>query len=350
MRSSEHPIRRAIIMSLCFVLCVVLATVAITVPWMRVYQDNDQRDALAGTIDTLYVGASYGVYGIVPSVFDAKTGASSYNICGLSLPVYGIPPLLKKELARNPVKRVYIVTSFQTLTRNQDEDGTEGDVYLLPRLGTLGERLDYARRHIPFENVLSALSQDIFLAIRYFRYKLFGGMDMRQVYADRGYSPFLHADMRLSEESAARTRNASRINTARRSDNLAQLREVLRICRDAGVEVAFVSTPLTNREIWQHDGWDDYYADFCTLAKDEGVPFYDFNLLKARYTLFDDALSYGDQYHLCDVGAHTFSEVFADVMKKADSGENVSDLFYADYMEMKADSPYTRSSLSAIQK
>ena len=59
----------------------------------------EQIAVLCKPMHTLFVGASYGVYGIVPSVFDAKTGASSYNICGLSLPVYGIPLLLKKELA-----------------------------------------------------------------------------------------------------------------------------------------------------------------------------------------------------------------------------------------------------------
>lgn len=340
MRNSDHPIRKALIVSVCFVLCFVLVIAMITVPWMSVYQDRDLRDSLAGTIDTLYTGSSYGVYGIMPSVIDAKTGGRSYNICGLSLPVYGMTELLKKELERNPVKRVFLTVSFQTLTRNQDEDGIEGDVYLLPRLSSLREQAAYACKHIPLSSVFVALSQDIFLAIRYYRYKFFGGLEMERIYEDNGYSPFIHEDMSLTKEEAARTKDASKINTTPRADNLSQLEEVVRICREAGTEVVMITTPLTDREIWQHSGWDEFHEYYAEFARDHGASFLDFNLLRDRYRLFDDASSYGDQYHLCETGARAFSDVLADVIADADAGEDVSGRFYSTYAEMKQDSPY----------
>ena len=108
MQTSKHPVRRAICVTVIFILIVAVIAVALALQWMPMYNDLPLRDSLAGTIDTLYSGVSSFVYGIAPSKVDAKTGGTSYNLSGLSMTFHGRKTLLEKELARNPVDTVYM--------------------------------------------------------------------------------------------------------------------------------------------------------------------------------------------------------------------------------------------------
>lgn len=56
--------------------------------------------------------------------------------------------------------------------------------------------------------------------------------------------------------------------------------------------------------------------------------------------MFYDEESFFDYLHLSGQGADNFTAAFAAIVKKRGSGEDVTNLFYSSYVEMKNHSPY----------
>ena len=84
----------------------------------------------------------------------------------------------------------------------------------------------------------------------------------------------------------------------------------------------------------------EWAKQYCA---DQNVEFYDFNLLRDRYTLFSDSDCYStDPHHMSEKGARIFSEVFSTIIQEAYGGKDVSGYFYSSFEEMIIDSPYSR--------
>ena len=340
MRSSKHPVLKAVCVSLIFVLAVAAISTALLLQWAPRYNDAPQRKAAAGTIDTLYSGVSSFLYGVVPSVIDETLGTTSYNVSGLSMTFYGRKTLLEKELARNPVDTVYMEVTANSFVANQEFEGVEGDVYLLPRLDNFKERWDYFRKHVSLDDFETAFSLNIFLAGRYWKDIFVDHQDIDRVYTDNGFIPFVHKNIALSPEKAASARDKSALDVDFKEENLRAFRENIETCQSQGAKVVLVYIPVSDQFIWKNSNWDVLDAEFRSLAAETGCEYYNFNLLKDRFSILNDAESFYDEDHLCEAGARDFSAAFADVMKTARDGEDVSDRFYSSYEEMKADSPY----------
>lgn len=343
MRISKHPARKAIRVTAIFVLIAAAVAVALALQWMPMYNDLPLRDSLAGTIDTLYSGVSSFVYGIAPSRVDAKTGGTSYSLSGVSMTFHGRKTLLEKELARNPVDTVYMEITYETFTFDQTFEGVEGDVYILPRLGSLKEKLAYAREHIRPDDLETAFSLNIFLAGRYWKDVLVDHQAVDRIYKDNGFIPFTHKNIELSPKKAAEKRDSETLKLDFNEENMRLFRENIELCQEHGAKVVIVYLPVSDGFIWKNTGWDALDAKFRTFAEENGCDYLNFNLLKSRYEILNDRDSFFDEDHLCEAGALAFSEAFGDVIAARNAGEDVSDRFYASYAEMKADSPYAIS-------
>ena len=70
-------------------------------------------------------------------------------------------------------------------------------------------------------------------------------------------------------------------------------------------------------------------------AKENGLQYYDFNLIKTKEEKLPDSSAYSDKFHLGNKGAGTFTEMFADVLNKKAAGEDISDMFYTSYSELE---------------
>lgn len=340
MRSSKHPAVKAVCVSLIFILAVAVISAGLLFQWAPRYNDAPQRAEAAGTVDTVFSGVSSFLYGIVPSVIDEKLGTTSYNLSGLSMTFYGRRTLLEKELARNPVDTVYVEITAETFVANQDFEGVEGDVYLLPRLDNFKERWDYFRRHISADDLETAFSLNIFLAGRYWKDVLVDHQDINRVYADNGFVPFVHENIALSPSKAASAHDSQQLSLDFIPENMQALRENIEYCKSQGANVVLVYLPVSDGFIWKHSNWDELNEAFAAFAADAGCDFYNFNLLKDRFAVINDAESFYDEDHMCEAGARAFSAAFADVMAQVRGGEDVSDRFYSSYAEMKQDSPY----------
>ena len=101
------------------VVCFVLAFALLAAMSLGIYygsetlaiMDSRVRASLAGSLDRLMIGSSHAWNGFMPAVFDARLHSSSYNLSGGVFPMYAKNYFLQKELARNPLKIVYIEIS-----------------------------------------------------------------------------------------------------------------------------------------------------------------------------------------------------------------------------------------------
>ena len=132
-------------------LVVTLVSAAFIVPWLRMptdFHDQALRAKLAGQIDTIVIGQSYAMDGIVPSILDEKLGTRTYNLSGSLMPLLGQKYMLKKELARNPVRHVLLEITPDTFTTDENLTYGNGDSYVFARLDSMAERAEYLIRYV----------------------------------------------------------------------------------------------------------------------------------------------------------------------------------------------------------
>ena len=329
-----------------YVLAVALVVTAVSaafiIPWLHTpTDDHDQalRALVAGQIDTLIIGQSYAMDGIVPSRLDEKLGTKTYNLSGSLMPVYGQTYMVKKELARNPVRHVIIEITPDTFTSNQRETYGNGDSYIFARLDTAAERLDYLVSCVQPSDWPNLYARILLLSLRSAAYSLLGRTELIDE-ANMGFNPQSAKDVSLDMAYARGMQQSMSIFSAPLEENIREYEELISVCQQAGCEVTIVYTPVSHGKVWQLYDQDDFRAWALELAGKYGVPLFDFNLLRDRYTLFSDETSFSDENHLSEEGAQVFSSVMADVLARYRAGEDVSPLFYDSYLDAIRNSVY----------
>lgn len=324
------------------ILTVCLASAAFIVPWLNIpTDDHDQalRGKLVGQIDTLIVGQSYAMDGIMPAKLDERLGTTSYNLSGSLMPLYGQRYMVEKEIARNPVKHVIIEITPDTFTTNENKTYGNGDSYVVARLDSLAERLIYLARCVQPSDWSSVYARMLLLSMRSAVNQLTGRTELMDE-ANRGFNPQRAQDVTLDPEWARGFHQSLSIFHNPREENIRKYEELIEACQKAGCEVTIVYTPVSHGKVWVLYDQDVFYDWAKGLAQKYDVPLFDFNLLKNRYTLFSDAWSFSDDNHLSAEGAAVFTEVMADVLARSRAGEDVTDMFYANYREAVQQSVY----------
>lgn len=300
------------------------------------YQDVALRKELSGSLDVLFCGASYGMAGFIPSVFDEETGTHCYNLSHSLLPLHGRKVLIEKELARNPVQTVILEVALDSLERDQSEiDGVWGEAFLLGRLDSFSERIRYIAEYIPFQNLDYCYSLLIDSGVRGARSLLTKTVDERYAY---GFLERPGGDITLRENIDGW--HNSEILKDPREENLQEIRDIIHLCKENDVEIMLVVVPVADSMLWKQSGEDRVYQTLKDLAAEEDCQLLSFNLYSQRYSLFSDTTSFYNENHMGLEGARVFTTIFADVFNKLRIGQDVSDLFYSSYAEMEQFSPY----------
>ena len=327
---------------LCIALTVALASAAFIVPWLHTPTDaHDQalRAKLAGRIDTLIIGQSYAMNGIVPQKLDERLGTVTYNLSGSLMPVYGQQYMLKKELARNPVRHVILEITPDTFTTDERMTYGNGDSYIVARLDSFSERLDYLIRCVQPADWPNIYARMLMLSMRSAAYRLLGRTELIDE-ANMGFSPLKAEDVSPDAAWARAYHQSMSVFREPLAENIREYEELIQLCKQAGCDVTIVYTPVSHAKVWELYDQDVFLSWARGIAEKHDVPLFDFNLLKARYELFSDATSFSDDNHLSREGAEVFSEVMADVLARYRAGEDVSPLFYDSYQEVIHDSVY----------
>ena len=183
--------KRFILYVLSITLIVVLASSAFIIPWLRTptdYHDQALRKRLAGQIDTLIIGQSYAMDGIMPRKLDKKLGTVSYNLSGSMMPIYGQKYMLEKELARNPVKHIILEITPDTFTSDERTTYGNGDSYVISRLNSLAEQLEYLVRYVQPSDWPNVYARILLLSMRSAVNTVLGRIDMIDE-SNMGYNP-----------------------------------------------------------------------------------------------------------------------------------------------------------------
>ena len=306
------------------------------------YQDGDIREELSGSVNYLVSGASHGMRAFQSPLIDEKLGVHSYNLCSSRATMKGRYAILKEELERNPVDTVVIEVSYDAMSRDRKAEGPEGDIYTLGRIKGDSNRAkfffstfylsEYPRMYY------DTLSRGCFGIICAINHQFKTAQDA----TIQGYFPYGEDEADLGVPTLPEDAYDSvTLDTTVQGYNEKYLNQMLDLCEEHGTQIILVTTPLSECAIYQFANLDDFYNYYSDLAKERGIPYYDFNLLKNKKELLFDDSSFYDSAHLNNSGAEAFTTVLCDTLTQAKQGGSVTDQFYRSYKEKKNTEGYT---------
>lgn len=332
-----HNFKKAIQTTVLFILIFCLMSLGIMELYFsgedHYYQDRSERAALAGTLDFLVVGASHAERGFNTAILDEELGVNSYNLSGPDLTMWGRYDILKKELARNPVKTVVLELSIDSLLSRGLSSEVEGDLYYMGRIDTLPQRAAYFREHFPVDEYVP--SYQFFMSYGVESIKRI----LQRKYMWRYNWPYRYKGYKMYEGGGAndvsfnykKKYHTYHVDTQIIEEKDEYLHRIVDLCREYDVELILVDVPVSRHQVCHKDGYDEIHEYYKAFAEREQLAFYDFNLLKNRDELFSDEKSFRDMDHLWNEGADLFTREFSSVLKQATAGEDVSGLFFESY-------------------
>lgn len=338
-----HNFKKVLCSIICILLVFLVISAAVIVPYLHsemfYYQDHKLRESLAGTLDFITIGASNGLCAFDPRIIDSELEATSYNLSGTLMTLGARDFFLKKEIQRNPVKTVVMDVSYETLVRDETDESASGDAVSLARLLSARDRGSFILKTVHFSDWLNLYAQMFIPGLEHLDAVIHDSVIRRVNYDTKGFYSREATDIAFSSEQAAQQYNQYDLDTNFREGNIEKLVSQIKYCQDQNIKVILTVVPKSDRDLWQTNHHDAFYQWMIEFSREQGCDFYDFNLLRNRYELWNDRESFYDSTHMGGEGAASFTQVFCDILKKAET-EDVSEYFYDSYEQMKADSPY----------
>ncbi len=328
--------KHLLISTVCTLIMVTTVSSLITYPYFYSetyhYQDGYVREELAGEIDFIICAASQGQRGINPIILDQELGVNSYNIGSPLLTLMGRYYLLKKEIARNPVDTVVIELCYDSLVRDRDYVSAEGDYYLLGRLTTPLERLEYFFMSARFNEYADYYGDALTRGIKCWKELDYKPIGTSPKYKTKGYEPLDANAIPMPEKENF---NKEKILTDFAQENLDYLDKIFALCEENNIKVIVIATPLSDGAIMSYDKLDTIHEGYKEICEKWSCEYYNFSLYKGKCDLFKDSNAFYDRNHLSNIGAKTFSYILSDILKQSSEGNDCSDLFYNTYEELR---------------
>lgn len=114
------------------------------------------------------------------------------------------------------------------------------------------------------------------------------------------------------------------------SSALTYLEEMIKLCQKEGSQVILVSVPLPVATLLTLGNYQEAHDFFSNLARDQQVPYLDFNLFKESHYDRPDT-DYFDTNHLNGRGAASFSQALCQILKIHKAGGDASIHFHPDF-------------------
>lgn len=329
--------KKAILSAVSFIS--IISLVSFILAFFVPHQDAVEKKNLAGSLDYVIVGASHAQNSIIPQIIDEGFGTNSYNLAIGSMTTADRKLMLQKEMSRNPIKTVVLEMSLGALLHEVKNDAADGNFHMFNRMDTFSEKVNYLFKSTPVDNWPYIYARSMVTSV----YSIIkGNFGQEPSERQRGYLPCATQDYTLDKKQIVEEyqQNTFSINDYNK-DSVKEFENIFDYCNEKGVRIIVVVIPISDGYLWKYKNVDEFQDWLSGLCKEKGAEFYNFQLLKSKYELFNDRQSYGaSEDHMSDDGAKVFSKFFVDFMKKVDSGENVSALFYNSYVDMIKDSPY----------
>lgn len=317
---------------------------AITMPYSHNYDWHLRRD-LAGTLDYLIVGASQGQCALYTEEIDRTAGCSSYNLSYDAMKSYEKKYLLNREFARNNIKTVVLELSYDIFQSADRNSYTDANSFSLMRMDSFSDRMFYYLKYVNLKNKVFVYSEWMCTCLKGIGDALLSKENFSSEQAAlKGSNLLPSKDYRLTQDEAAEVYNQDSWDVSSlNEETVKNYKEVIKLCHEHNADVIVAVVPVSDNYLWRVDGLDSFSEWMQNYCAENDASYYDFNLLKNRFSLFSDKDCYSsDTHHMSEHGAKIFSKVFAEITQKAESGNNVDDMFYTSYEEMKQDSPYRK--------
>lgn len=338
-----HNFKKALKTTLIFILCIASISAGLSELYFQgensFYQDAKEREQLSGTLNYIISGASHGLRAFKPAIIDQELGVNSYNLSGARMTMKGRYELLSIELDRNPVDTVVIELSYDSMTRNRKEEGPEGDLYVLGRFNSLTQRISFIAKAFYPSEYGQVYYDTINRGVSCFKTLISGNYTSTLKEFYKGYFPTPKPDTKL-DTNYSEIHNTRVYETDIDEESVSYLDKIVALCKQHNTRIILVTTPLSELVTCKCSNLDVFYDWYTEYASENGLEFYDFNLLKEKQNMLPDAVAYYDASHLNDSGAEIFGKEFCRIMQMVDDGEDISGLFYGSYEELDANSNY----------
>jgi hypothetical protein len=238
------------------------------------------------------------------------------------------------------VKTVILEVSPDTLLRDRAEEGPKGDLPMLGRLNTNAERWAYFRSAFTWEEwpeiYYDMTSKGMESALRL----LTGRYAARNEIVTRGYYHNTKADKPIPNNYRDLF-HAQRLPEQIIQENVDILNEMVSLCREKGAEIYLVTTPQSKYYNCINANLDYYEAWFTAYAAEQGIPYYNFNLLKYKLQYLPDETCFYDETHLNSEGGKVFTHLLADLIRMEREGSLVpQEHFFESYEALSWYSDY----------
>ncbi len=324
--------KRAFVRCLIFLLAVMCVNAVICWPYFHGevyhYQDGYVRDSLAGKLDLLICGASQAKRGISPAILNEELGCSSYNMGSPLMTMKSRYNLLKKELERNPVDTVIVELCYDTMVRDRDKVGREGDYYMLGRLTSPWERMAFFLDNARLEEYLEFYYDTLNRGIQSWKQWEHKKIGTSESYQTLGFVPLGSNAVALPEREAW---NREAILTQIVPENRLYLEKILELCREREIRAVMVCTPLSDGAILSYDALEEIQSFYLEIAGKWDCEYYNFSLYPNKSDLFPDSTAFYDRNHLSYAGAETFTRLLCQVLR----GEG--ETFYESYAQAQGE-------------
>lgn len=301
--------------------------------------------------DFLFCGSSQCAMGFIPDIVDHYLGSHSYNISTQAIKWSARYELLKNILPKFPIKTVVLEVSYDSLTL-KDAERLDGDLLLFQYYRSY-LRLPYLIQNNAVKQYLQRIQDEYNLSMQtgfnvILSTLLHGSAVSNPVVDDckesnRGYERYPSRSVLLTASEAAKLRASIPLDVNPLEENMRLLENCIALCREYGVEVLLVVVPVSDAFLWKHSGWNAFQGQLVQVSQEQDVPLMDLNLLRERFDLFQDGISFYNETHLSKTGAAVLSKTFAEMLLKYDMKNVPQSLFYESYDSLKELSPYQYS-------
>ncbi len=310
--------------------------------WPSIVED---RKRVEGTITTAFIGASLFRNGVIPAAFDETMAGQSFNDSTSGQTIALTEYALEDIAENNPLNLLLVDVSVNRLMKEADESGRIAKYAVFCQMLSWRARLNLLKNAFTLDEVPMTLLTSARDQLHFFWGTLSNRLSPEYVktYLRYGYVPdplYPSGSMGYTPDNGVNPEGGIPFNEPEgemegvAAENLESLTRIITYCRERGITPVLLSMPTTDTCLLYFNQYEALQAPVRALAEREGALYLDFNLSKFRNMLTD--ANFLDERHMNASGAERFTPYLTEVLHKALSGEDVSDLFYASWDEAAA--------------
>lgn len=298
-----------------------------------------------GTIETVFVGASHALYSFDTRVIDRELETYSFNLGSASQKPMDSYFLLKELYRDNKPELVVIEITYAMYTQFPGYDNPLSSMILFDHFALSDNKLDYFKTAFDSGDYL-----ELFLPAYRYRKNLRkalsnSGKKLTRAWLTHDPAAASYEDEHYQAKGFVASQGGFQAGAMGRvtpykwdqknldSSAFTYLEEMIKLCQKEGSQVILVSTPLPLATLLTLGNYQEAHDFFSDLARNQQVPYLDFNLLKESFYGRPDT-DYFDTNHLNGRGAASFSQALSQVLKTHKAGGDASRYFYSTFQEL----------------